>query len=356
MRFSSVLRSTVLPGMLIWLAACGGSGSNSKNGASPQAQTHDAVVLQLNWFHDPTFAGEYMAMSEVSPPLILREGGTGISPVAEVVSARAQFAVIGADIFLQAIDQRSGHPAPITSIFVDFQRNPVGWVLHPDAAKKAHMPSQLISKPSELNRWLFQRLADGTLMVGDKRGTETTSVWVQWARKQHLPRRIRVIPVGFDSAVVLRAPMMVYPVYLNEEPYKLEQSIGRPVIAFDPAVDGVKLYGNVIIVATSYLELHPQEVRAFQKRLRAAWARVREDVPAAAARIGMYYRGVGKRVIEAEVQKTTEFVFHGADNAGKMDTETGGRWEQTLNALQEAGVVSSSVTLATIRQHTATPD
>jgi len=312
------------------------------------------MTLQLNWYHDPSFAGEYAAAASGTPRISVTEGGPNVSPINEVVSGRATAAVVGADIFLEALDKAGPQGLGAQCIFVDFQRNPVGWVVHPKVAERAGLNASVLAQPKALNAWLFTKFLDKTISAGDKRGTETTSVWLQWA-KRHNAEQVRVLPVGFDSAIVLTAPTLAYPVYLNEEPFQLSEKIGKPVVVFDPAVDGVELYGNIVIVASSFAAAHPEEVRQLQTRLRNGWISVRADPESNTKRVSTYYKGGNEAVIRSQLNRTTEFVFYSADKPGTMDITDNGKWKQTLVALQEAGLISRNLTLDRIRKEMIMP-
>lgn len=315
------------------------------------------VQVQLNWLHDPTFAGEYLAAAENRKEIELREGGPGVFPVAEVTSGRAQYAVVGADVFLEALDKdiRSGKDGKLVCVFVDLQRNPVGWVLHPKTASRAGLTPEVARNPRALNAWLFRKLADGSLNIGDKRGTETTSIWVQWSRVHHSPERVKVVPVGFDTGVVLTAPNLAYPVYLNEEPYKLSEKIGKQVIVCDPAYDGVELYGNVVVTSKQYADNNVDAVRRFQSQLRKGWLAAKATPDKATREVSAVYKGVSDRVLQQQLGRTTEFVFHGGQLPGAMDVRQDGRWANTLNALQEADLVSRKLSFTKLQKYLLPP-
>jgi ABC-type nitrate/sulfonate/bicarbonate transport system substrate-binding protein len=284
--------------------------------------------------------------------VVIREGGANIAPLAEVMSKRADVAVVGADIFLQRIAESlaGGQEADLMVISVDFQRNPVGWVMHPDAAKAEGLSSVEQMTAQERNQWLFDKAQSGAVSIGDKRGTETTAVWMRWA-KAHGADDVKVVPVGFDASVVLSAPKMAYPVYLNEEPFKLGARIGASIVVFDPAADNVKLYGNVIVCRREMFEKEPERVRAIARVIAESWAAAKADPTKAVQRVMTVYTGVDEGVVQRQVEKTLEFVFDGVSEAGSMDLLPGGRWEQTVRTLHEAGVLKAEVTLERLKKH-----
>ncbi len=321
-------------------------------GCSGKEQSIGRISFQLNWLHDPTFAGHYMWAKSTNGEVLIREGGANIAPLAEVVSRRADLAVVGADIFLQKIAESlaKDEDAGLMVISVDFQRNPVGWIMHPDAVKNEGLTDWQNMSESELNQWLFKKAKSGNLTIGDKRGTETTAVWIRWS-KIHDANDLVVVPVGFDASVVLSAPKMAYPVYLNEEPFKLGDRIGRPVVIFDPAADNVNLYGNVVVCRKEMFNRDSTRVRSIAKAISDGWQLAKDNPENAVETVMEVYTDVDKTVVKSQVDKTLDFVFRGVSEAGYMDVEPGGLWDQTINTLQEAGVLPSEFTLEDLKKH-----
>lgn len=314
------------------------------------------VRLQLNWFHDPTFAGEYHLAATASSGIRILEGGTAVKPLQVLQSEQAEFAIVGADIFLRSVAEASSESSgtDLVAVFVDFQRNPVGWIVHPEAATAAGFPGHLDGK--QRNAWLFDRFADSSLQAGDKRGTETTSIWIQWRRVHRLPAEVNVLPVGFDPSILLSAPKLAYPVYLNEEPFKLGERIGRPVMVFDPADDGIELYGNVVVTRRSYLESNRAAVHWLQKQLREAWKQVKAKEPDAVALVRKVYPDVSDDVLQNQIRRTLEFAFYGGVEPGYMDMSPGGRWAKTIAALHDADLLPQNFDLMAIEDNLYPPD
>ena len=342
-----VLTAVVLP----WLTlAC----SADRTGTLPAPDSSLAPIrLQLNWFHDPTFAGEYLLADDPSNKTTIAQGGPTINPVQMLASGVADAAVMGADIFLKTVaeDVAKGKPSELVAVFVDFQRNPVGWILHPSVARQlGYQPSELPSQRDK-NGWLFKELAAKRLRIGDKRGTETTSIWVQWRKIRQLPPDVFVMPVGFDPEIVLTKAALAFPVYLNEEPLKLGERIGEPVVVFDPAADGIELYGNVVVFRRAFLIAHKDTVRHFQSALQKAWIAVREDRAKAVALTKEVYPDVSDAVLGQQLERTVQFVFHNASQPGIMDARDGGAWSRTVGALVEAQLLPPALDMKVLREH-----
>lgn len=324
---------------------------------APYSRADTTLTLQLNWLHDPSFTGEYLAAKNQPNALRILEGGPNIFPIEKIVSGQAQVAVVGADVFLRAVgdDYRKNQASSLVCIFVDFQRNPVAWVLHPTAVERAGLEQEPHASGRELNALFFEKLRKGTFRVGDKRGTETTSVWLQWKQLHKLPESFPVVPVGFDSSLVLSAPMLAYPVYINEEPYKLEERVGRPLMVLDPADDGIGLYGNVLVTTIYNWDNNREAIVAFQNLLRQSWRQAQDDLGTASEEVSRYYSSVSAATIRKQIHKTLELVCHGDNSPGSMDTEQGGKWEQTLRAVQQTGMVGHDLSFQLLKRHLMAP-
>ena len=64
---------------------------------------------------------------------------------------------------------------------------------------------------------------------------------------------------------------MLFPVYLNEEPFKLGEKLGQDVLIVDPSFDGVKLYGNILVAKRSLIEQEKDLISNYISQLRAAY-------------------------------------------------------------------------------------
>lgn len=314
--------------------------------------------VQLNWLHDPTFVAEYVASERAKNlGLDIVQGGPNIFPISEVKSGRSSFAVVGSDIFLRALaaDLKENHDSDLLAVYVDFQRNPVGWVLHPKAGRELGFPADFLGDQPRANDWFFEQVAAQRIQVGDKRGTESTAIWLAWAKRRALDPKIPVIPVSFGASILLSAPRLAFPVYLNEEPYKLAEQIGEPLIIFDPAADGVNAYGNVVVTTRQFYRQNLSIVRAFQRSLTDAWVECMVDVGPCASIVSRYYRGVTLSVVKQQIQETVKLAFFKTETPGAIDLQINGRWHQTLSQVVSSGVMPSSLTLEQLREHVDAP-
>ena len=321
--------------------------------AVPALSQGGPLRFQLNWFHDPTFAAAYV-MQSANPNLIqILEGGPAIAPLAKLRTGEADAAVIGLDIFLRAVgeDLDKGSASPFRLLGVDLQRSPVGYVLHPEVGAALGLTGDDWNgfSPKQRNDWLFDQIRAGRIKVGDKTGTETTAIWLAWKALRAPGADINLVLVGFDPQIVLQKPALIFPVYLNEEPFKLKERIGRSLLVFDPTDDGLNVYGNVIVTAVDALRRNRAKIAELTTKYFNSWRDVQRDQVASAQLVMRYYKDVSEGIVRAQVQKTTEFVFFGGANPGTIEMASGGKLDNSIRVFRNAKAISEKVNIERIR-------
>lgn len=305
-------------------AGCDKSGEGLPAGNVP-------IVFQLNWTPDPTFTGAYVAADKTKNlfaqeglSVTIQAGGFGIDPIAPVVAKKAEFAVVGAD--KAAIAYANG--APIRVVAVEFQRNPVGWIVRSNKGVKSFQ--DLVGKKD--------------IILGDKVGTETTAILNLILSRLNLLDKLSPQGVGFDFAYFLQNENLVYPVYLNEEPITARIK-GVDIIEIDPALPengSVHLYGNVIIVHKDAVSQNPQRVRSFITGLRNGWEFAKSDLKTTES-ILRRYKEFDNEQMPAVLARSIQFATssYGVEvPAGHMEVA---QWENTLRVLRESGLLNKDV-------------
>lgn len=285
--------------------------------------------LQLNWIHDPTFTGEYIAAKKgfwypaENLKIEIKTGGVGIDPLARVISKKSDFAVVGADKALIAISNGN----PIKIIAVDLQRNPVGWIARQEL--KVNSFKDLVGRRD--------------IELGDKVGTETTNILQLALTRLNLASKLTPKGVPFDFTYFLGNPKSVYPVYLNEEPIRAKLA-NIPISEIDPSKQengGVKLYGNVIITHQDTVEKTPKKVKGFVAGLRKGWEYA--DDPQhndETVKILTDFMPEQEREYLLEVMKRS--VDYATNMYGRKVPPTHmeiSAWEETLNTLMDSGIL-----------------
>lgn len=314
--------------VLCLFVSCGGkSGEGFPPGNTP-------VTFQLNWTPDPTFSGAYIAanksrnfFAQEGLSVDIQPGGFGIDPFAPVVAKKAQFAVVGADKAVIAF----ANGAPIRVVAVEFQRNPVGWIVR--SSKEVKSLRDLAGRKD--------------LVLGDKVGTETTAILDLMLRRLGLIDQVTPQGVGFEFAYFLQNENVVYPVYLNEEPVTARIK-GLDIVEIDPAAvenGSIRLYGNVIITHKDTVEQNPKLIRAFVTGLCKGWEFAKSD-PKGAETILRQYKEFDNEQMPEVLARSVQFATSSYDvpvPAGHMEIA---QWENTIRILSESGLLTKNVSLS----------
>lgn len=292
------------------------------------------LVYQLNWTPDPTFADAYIAadknkgfFQKEGLSVEIRPGGYGIDAIAAVVAKRADFAVVGAD--KAAIAFSNG--APIRVVAIEFQRNPVGWMVRSD---------KNIKKISDLS-------GRTDIALGDKVGTETTAILELMLQRLNLSDKVKVHAVGFETAYFFQNENSVYPVYLNEEPVTARMN-NINITEIDPQLPengGISLYGNVIIAHKDFIDKKPKIAKAFTYAMRQAWLFAKE-FPHEAEAILRQHNGFDTPQMPEVLRRSVSFAtrFNDIDvPPGHMEIS---QWDKTLSVLIEAKLLTKKIKIS----------
>jgi len=288
------------------------------------------LILQLNWINDPTFTGEYIAKerSWITSKLNvnIKEGGSGINPIAMLLTKKAHFAVIGADKALIAIS--NGTPIKIVSI--DLQRNPVGWI--------ARQELKIVSFDEIKGR--------EDVILGDKAGTETSAILKLVLERKNMT--IKPKAVSFDFSYFITKPKVIYPVYLNEEPVKATLIHNIPIVEIDPAEDrngGIKLYGNVVITSEEFFVSCKDIVDRFIEGLADGWEYANNNKEEA-LKIVMRYVKSDKEYLRQTMSRTIKMatdMYGVVVPPGHMEISA---WKTTIQVLKEAELLKKDVNIS----------
>ncbi|GHT92383.1 hypothetical protein FACS1894116_02460 [Betaproteobacteria bacterium] len=291
------------------------------------------VLFQINWTPDPTFAGAYISadktknfFSQEGLSVDIQVGGFGIDPLAPLVAKKAQFAVVGADKAAVAF----ANGAPIRVVAVEFQRNPVGWIVR--RSKGVKSVTDLLDRRD--------------LILGDKVGTEISAILRLMLRRTNLEGKLSPQAVGFDLAYFLQNENVVYPVYLNEEPVTARTK-GLDIVEIDPAASengAVRLYGNVIIAHSDTVRDDPKLIQAFVRALRKGWLFAKSD-PKTAESILRKNKAFDTPQLPDILARSIVFATssNGIDiPPGHMEVT---QWESTLRTLRESGLLIKDINL-----------
>lgn len=294
---------------------------------------NEPIRLQLNWTPDPTFAGAYLAadknknfFAQEGLSVEIQPGGFGIDPIAAIIAKSAEFAIVGAD--KAAIAFSNG--APIRVVAVEFQRNPVGWI---------------VRKSKNINN-IKDAVGRNDVILGDKTGTETTAILNLMLRNLNIENKISSQPVGFDFAFFLQNENSIYPVYLNEEPVTAKVN-EIDIIEIDPSKPengDIHLYGNVIITHENMLQNNRKIVTAFLSGLKKGWIFAKTE-PDNAKNILLQYKDFKNKQTPEVLTRSVHFatVSQGIEvPPGHMEIS---QWINTLKVLKDSGLLKKDISI-----------
>ncbi len=306
-RFGGVLATLSLPGLL---AACGSDGDSAADttaapapettvaaavettaAAAPEttaaaaAASYGKVTVQLSWFKNIEFAGDYIAESEgyfteqgfEGSELIA--GGPDVDTLALILSDKALLTYTGSEIVAGAIRDND---APLRIIGANFQDNPF-CILSLEEKTPIRSGQDMIGKTigvQAANEPVWQALLK-ILNVTEGDG----------------PDQIKKVPAGFDPAPLLSGEVDGFFSFASNEPY---------VIAEKTKKDGAPLTPVILLLDTLGFKLYQQLYAVTEK----AFTERRAEIVAAMTAIA---KGWQKAIADPELAKKLTLEVYGKD-------------------------------------------
>lgn len=287
-RLGGVLATLSLPGLL---AACGSDDdSSSDTTAAPEttaaavetaapatettvaaaAATYGKVSVQLSWFKNIEFAGDYIAESEgyfteqgfSGSELIA--GGPDVDTLALILSDKALITYTGSEIIAGAIRDND---APLRIIGANFQDNPFC----------------ILSLEEKTP------IRNGKDMIGKTIGVQAANEAVWQALLKILgvtegdgPDQIKKVPAGFDPAPLLSGEVDGFFSFASNEPYVIAEKSkkdGKPLTPVILLLDtlGFKLYQQLYAVTEKALAERRAEIVAAMTAITKGWQKAIAD-------------------------------------------------------------------------------
>lgn len=293
------------------------------------APSADSVVLQLRWLHQPQFVGYHMAKAkgfyaEAGLDVEIRQGGKGLSPVAEVLSGRADFGVGNTEVLTQYAEGE-----PLLALAAIFQHSPSIFLARRDSniLTLAGMRGKRIM--------MFPEHQDAELLA---------TLFYQGIREDEL------IPlqtsVNIDDLVERRVD--IFNAYLSNEPFYLEER-GIPVSVISPRNYGVDFYSDMLFTTQANQAEHPDRVERFRAASLRGWqyalAHPQEAITLLRDQYGLTR---SQAHMEYELQVSKEMIQPLYVEIGYMNPA---RFEHILDQLVEIGLLKHTVPLADFLYH-----
>ena len=234
------------------------------------AASYGKVAVQLSWFKNIEFAGDYIAESEgyfkeqgfEGSDLIA--GGPDVDTLALILSDKALITYTGSEIIAGAIRDNS---APLKIIGANFQKNPFCIL---SLAEKTPIKT-------------------GADMIGKTIGVQAANEPVWQALLKILnttegdgPDQIKKVPAGFDPAPLLSGEVDGFFSFASNEPYVILENTkkqGKPLTPVILLLDtlGFKLYQQLYAVTEKALAERKPELVAAMTAITKGWQKAIAD-------------------------------------------------------------------------------
>ena len=274
----------------------------------------DQVTVQLKWIHQAQFAGCYVAekkgfYAKENIDITLNAGGTKMSPgmiVADLVSGKSQFLIIGGDLLLKA----RAKGKPMVAIAVIFQRNPYVYITLKDSGIRR--PQDLIGKK---------------IMVPDDGRIQHDAL----LRKLDIAESdiTHIIPYITDVNPLATGQIDVHMVYRTGSALAFEEKgIDLDYIWVDDY--GLRLYADTIVTTEQLVKQNPELVERFLRATLDGWRYTIEN-QAEAVDITLQYdhtltKNRQMRIMESQIP----LIHTGKTQIGWMEKNV---WEQMQETL-----------------------
>ena len=275
----------------------------------------DPVTLQLKWHHQFQFAGYYAAQDQgyyrdAGLEVRLLEAGSGIDPVREVVSGRAQYGVGSSALLLSR--QRG---LPVVVLAAVFQ----------------HSPLVLIAR-SHSGITTVQDLVGKRLMLEPQ-----ADELIAYLRKEGVPEsRVTLLPHSFNPDDLAQGKVDCISAYLTDESFFLGRT-QQDYLEFTPRMGGVDFYGDNLFTSEAELKGHPARARAFREASMKGWKYAMQHPEQVADLILARYRPqLSRAYLLYEAQKMVPLI---QPNLVEMGYMYPGRWQHILDTYAGLGLM-----------------
>ena len=291
------------------------------------AHATEKVVLQLKWEHEFQFAGYYAALWQ---GYYEREGldveirswanadGQVVSPLEEVVSGRAQFAIGGNDILLN-----KGHDYDLIVVATLFQRSPVALV---------SLKSTPLSNVEEASQLRLAAIAD------DNTALEARAMFVMNGVDAG---RVNFVeePLTMETLLTDKADALI--TYRISAEYRARE-LGLELNVLNPSDFGVQFYGDTLYTSGEVARTRPELVERFRRATMDGWRYALDNKVEIANRISdslprhLYLYDDFAAYNLAFAQIIGDYTFYPALELGHVNLK---RWQRTYDILERLGEI-----------------
>ncbi|WP_461482655.1 diguanylate cyclase domain-containing protein, partial [Porticoccus sp.] len=285
------------------------------------------MVLQLKWEHEFQFAGYYAALwqgyyeregLDVEIRSAATPDGRFLSPLEELTSGRADFAIGGADVFIYR-----GQGRDLKVLAPIFQRSPGALF----ALEK--QPMRSVAQAAQL------RIAS---VPSDDTRLEARAMFFMNGVD---PERVRFVdePVSLDSLLADKADAIV--TYGISARIRGEE-LGLPLNSLSPSDHGIQFYGDMLYTSGQLARERPELADKFLRASLNGWRYALEHRAAIAQRIARTLPRYIYRYDDFEAynrkfaQRIDEYTYYPVVDLGHVDYK---RWQRTYEILERLGEI-----------------
>ncbi|MDX1391514.1 MAG: diguanylate cyclase [Rheinheimera sp.] len=275
------------------------------------------IQLQLRWHHQFQFAGYYMALEQgyyrdAGLDVTLLAGAAGVSPLQEVLSQRAHFAVASSGALLAYLQGK-----PVVAMAAIFQHSPSIWLMLEQS--DIYTVHDLATKKLEL----IDAIENIELLaIFAKEGIDINQL------------QLSTSAMRLDS--LLSGEADAINAYVSNEPFALEQ-MGVAFRSISPSEYGVNFYRDILVSHADWVRQHPTQAKAFVDASLAGWKYAFNHVDATIAHIIKHY-APAKTAAQLQFEAATmrKFIMPELVEVGHMNP---GRWQQIAQMFRQLGMI-----------------
>lgn len=287
-------------------------------GPSQPKKVPDEVKLQLKWVHQAQFAGFYMAQekgyyAKENIKVTFIPGGTGISPIEEVLSGKADFGVDSAENILVGC----GEGKPAVGIAAIYRRSAVVFVAMADSG--IVRPSDFIGK---------------TMAIGGEDGgiRDLKLQFHALMKKIGLNvSKVKIVPWDVALGAFLQREADITPCYSTGNLIKMRQK-GLKLNLIWPSDYGVHFYSDILATTDRLISEKPDLVTRFLRATLRGWQDAIEDYRQAVTVTLKYAQIKDPELQTAMMEAMLPLVHTGEDQTGWMKPEV---WQGMYQILLE---------------------
>jgi len=304
--------------LIVVISGC----NNPANLQHTPPKSLENVNLQLKWYHQAQFAGNYVAVekgfyADKGFNVTITQLSPSASYIDAVVSGKALFGIAGADEIM--IARQKG--IPIKAIAVIYKINPVcAYALKSSGIKK---PQDFINKT-----------------VGLEKSGNVQYLYAVMMSKLHINRsQIKEVPIGYDASELINGTVDVGTGYVINEPQSAKEE-GYDVNTILAAEYGADIYADVLFTTDTTINEQPEMVGRFVQATLEGWQYSIENAQEAVNMTLLYDKKNSRVHEEYMLQQSIPLIHTGESPLGWMDAV---KWENGQNILYTQGLLNKTL-------------